>query len=172
MEDGPRDRWIGWNDEQRNAICKSLSVTAAFLYFPGFRLKTLPVRFLPWQSKQCPMIGKVVTVIVRFLWKRWWLKDDSRALVTKQPTGCTWGQPPAEGGWIGKISARGWLSKRFMFIRCLSDFDKSCWLAEGDGLWIQPVLLITLKLSKRSCFGQMIHDEVDKWVDELVVDVF
>jgi hypothetical protein len=40
-----------------------------------------------------------------------------------------------------------------MFIRCLSDFDKSCRLAKGDRLWVLPLLPITLKLSNRSCFG-------------------
>jgi len=113
------------------ATCKKSLITAAFCYFPGFRLKTLPVRFLPWLSAQFRKIGTAVSVIVRFLWKRWWIKSDSRALVTKLPTGCTWAQPPAGGGWIGKISGRGWRSKKFMFIRCLSAFDKSCRLAKG-----------------------------------------
>jgi hypothetical protein len=36
----------------------------------------------------------------------------------------------------------GWLSKRFMFIRCVSDFGKSCWLDKGDGL------LYTVNLGK------------------------
>ena len=46
----------------------------------------------------------------------------------------------------------GRLSKRFMLIRCVADFAKSCWLDEGDGLWIPPALLMPLKLSVRSCF--------------------
>jgi hypothetical protein len=74
----PRDRWIGWDSEQRqrtggsagtassaSATCKRLLITAAFLYFPGFRLKILPVQSLAWQPKQCPTIGKIAMPIGR-----------------------------------------------------------------------------------------------------------
>jgi hypothetical protein len=80
------------------------------------------------------MIGKVVTVIVRCLWKRWWTKNDSRVFVIKPPTGFTWERPRAEDGWTGRINGMGWLSKKFMFIRYVTDFGKSCWLDKGDGL--------------------------------------
>ena len=59
-----------------------------------------------------------------------------------------------------------------MFIRCLSDFDKSCWLVKGDSIMGTAAVAYSLEAEQQELFRQMIHNEVDKWVNEIVVDVF
>ncbi len=55
-----------------------------------------------------------------------------------------------------------------MFIRCLNDLDKSCWLSKGDPITGTAAIADNLEAEQEALFRQMNHDEVDKWVDEIV----
>ena len=116
-------------------ICKRLSTTADFLFFPGLRLNIWRVSSLGWLPGVLWMIGRASMAIVLFFWKRLWINSDSRGPVIRRPTGLTLGRRAGGVGWIEKTGGMVWPPKRFTSTPLPGDSGKSFWPYRST-LWV------------------------------------
>ena len=121
----PRDRWIGWVDDQRKANLQKIINNSRFLILPWVEVKNLASRALSlavksvaddWQG--CygyrPVLMETLVDRKRF-----------KGTSIRRPTGYTLEKRPAGVGWTGTILGRAQRSKRFMFIPFYPDFVKN-----------------------------------------------
>ena len=172
LEDGSHgtDGLVGPMSNERSIYKRSL-ITAGFSFFLGLRSKILPVRFLRWRPRPFRMIGNAATGIVRFLWKHWLIKNDLKALAIRRPTGYIWERQQAAGGWTVSNQQQGAAVKDIYVYPLTSRFRQELvGIVKGGVPWdLQLALLNRIQQEK---FRHMIHDEVDKWVDQIIDEVF
>jgi len=124
-----------------SVIYRRSSITADFLFSLGFRLRILPVQCLLWLREWYRMIGKKYMVIVRYFWRAWLIKEDSRGPVIRRRIGNMWERRLVEGEWTVNIKGKGCHGKIFTSTPLPPDFGKLCCVCRGG--YYEPVICCT-----------------------------
>jgi hypothetical protein len=90
-----RDRWIGWDVEQRRAALHTVVNLSRFLIRPSVHCANLASRLLAWPCSGCPTTSRTASTTGRGSWRVLRIAPGSWAPVIRPPTGSGWAGPKA-----------------------------------------------------------------------------
>ena len=120
----PRDRFIGWNDRQRQNKLNLIVNNSRFPVLPWASSKNLASRILGGIAKRLPRIGIRSTTFNRFYWRHSSNPANTKGHATKRPTGFPSGGPKAEES-LATIR-QAYRKRMFYFTLYAEISNKSC----------------------------------------------
>jgi hypothetical protein len=95
-----RDRWIGWNPQQRARNLQYIVSNGRFLILPWVQVKTLASTILARAARQVPVDWQQHYGYQPLLFETLWMLPDSRGLVIAPRTGSVLEKPRVAAEWI------------------------------------------------------------------------
>ena len=120
-----RDKWIGWNAEQRTRNLQLIVNNSRFLVLPWEHVKGLASKILAQSARLLPSTGTTTTATDPFCWRPY-AQRFSVALAIVQRTGSLWGKLKDVEEWIAKIVPTEMLQRYLPLSLCRNAQQQLC----------------------------------------------